>query len=328
MRRLLVIASIFAIGGAALRWAVTLLPSENTIASPSAHSVIISSHNTGSDSRHRSWPMRRLLVIASIFAIGGAALGWAVTLFPSESTIASPPSYVLFVGQPPGWIITTVSLVVEPQVNGTIEIQSQVSATRDRSKADPRQKDLFFDQLSLTGTGITIMHCPARGQCGRFSSPDIGTFINFSDAAFNSTATAVIRDPSFGFTENNVMAVAQIPYISVANYGSNNDPIIFYIEYWIPHANTYDWSEPPANLYSNEATWLRTVTPATYALLPTQAVELTGTNHAAQVNNERDTFISGALFGLVGAAALAAAQETLHLVFDKRRRDEAAAEAA
>ena len=49
-----------------------------------------------------------------------------------------------------------------------------------------------------------------------------------------------------------------------------------------------------------------------------QPVEITGTNHLAQAQDERNTFISGILLGVAGAAAMAVLQEGLHMLFDAR----------
>jgi hypothetical protein len=291
--------------------------------SPPSNRTTINSNATGPD-RHRSgWPVRRLLIIASIVAIGGAALGWAVTLFPSERTIVSPPSYSVTMTQYPGWRIVDATLNVERQADGLVEIQPSI--TSSGSGATPRQARLIaFLSIELYGTGIAIIHCPEQGQCRNGLSEDSVT-LGFSAKTSFFTQTAIIRDPSFGFTENNVGAIAQLPYIAM--FENHSDPIDFLIQYGIPRANTYDWSEPPLNVYTNFAAWDETVPPNTYPQ-SIQGFELTGTNNAAQVTDDRNTFISGVLFGIVSAAALAAAQEALHLIFDSRRRDEAAADAA
>jgi hypothetical protein len=302
---------------------VTLLSSESPIVSPPSHRTTVNSNATSPDGHRSGWPVRRLLIIASIVAIGGAALGWAVTLLPSERTIVSPSSYSVSMDQYPGWRIVSATLDVERQTDGLVEIQSSIYSSG--SAASPRQTTLIGSlSIELYGTGIAVIHCPEQDHCSSGPSED-SVILGFSATTSFFTQTAIIRDPSFGFTENNVTAIAQLPYIVM--FENHSDPIDFLVLYGIPQANTYDWSEPPLNVSSNFAAWDETVPPNTYAQ-SIQGVELTGTNNAAQVTDDRNTFISGVLFGIVSAAALAAAQEALHLIFDSRRRDEAAADAA
>jgi hypothetical protein len=47
---------------------------------------------------------------------------------------------------------------------------------------------------------------------------------------------------------------------------------------------------------------------------PVQPVEVTGTNHVAQLSDNQSIFYSGILFGIAGAAAVAALVEFLHLI--------------
>ena len=62
--------------------------------------------------------------------------------------------------------------------------------------------------------------------------------------------------------------------------------------------------------------WGETINPANnYEAQAAQAAELTGTDHAAQIADDQLIFVSGALFGIVGAALLAAVQEFFHLIF-------------
>jgi hypothetical protein len=291
--------------------------------SPPSNRPTIRSNDASPGGHRSSWPVRRLLIIASIVAIGGAALGWAVTLLPSESAIVSPPSYTVGLTQYSGWSIVGAVLYVKRQANGLVEIQPSINS--EGSGASPRQTTFIASlSIELYGTGITIIHCPSQAQCSNDPTKD-NAFLNFLATTSFFTQTAIIRDPSFGFTENNVTAVAQLPYIVMFEHHSNS--IDFDVLYGIPQANTYDWSEPPLNVYSNSAVWDETVGPSDYAQ-SIQGVEPTGTNNVAQDTDNRNTFISGVLFGIVSAAALAAAQEALHLIFDTRRRDEAAADAA
>jgi hypothetical protein len=97
-------------------------------------------------------------------------------------------------------------------------------------------------------------------------------------------------------------------------------PVTVKFSYYIPHANAYDWSLPPLSVDSNEGTWGETINPDTgqpaqQLIGEVQALEVTGANRVAQANDNQNTFISGLLFGLAGAAAVVALQEFLHLVF-------------
>jgi hypothetical protein len=158
------------------------------------------------------------------------------------------------------------------------------------------------------------------------------TVISFSaSSSGQQIETAVIRDPSFGFTENSESALAEMPYVDLVSLPSatspslptslNSNPFSLSIGYDIPEASAYDWSMPPQSINSNEATWAETINlvsvggQAAQARGTAQAVDLTGSDEAVQAIHNQDTFVSGVLFGVAGAAALAALLEFLHLIF-------------
>jgi hypothetical protein len=128
------------------------------------------------------------------------------------------------------------------------------------------------------------------------------------------TSFAVRFPSSFGFAENDETALAQLPNVSLQP--PTGESFTFNTIYDIPGANTYNWSMPPLNVSTNKVSWMETINPANdHGPQVAAATELTGTDLGAQTSNNQHIFISGALFGIVGAALFAAVQEFLHLIF-------------
>jgi hypothetical protein len=278
----------------------------------------------------RSKAARRLLIIAAILAIGVVAFLWGRKLYPTEQAITSPPSYSISIrgggtqGAVPGEFLS-----FKRQPDGTIEIQS----TDDTSQTSTSDQSFgFITSLTLSGPNVKIIQCPEpRSGCDSTNSPSGEvTVIQFSIGSSSPpTETAVIQDPSFGFAENNETALAEMPYISLISLPSasgpnkltislNSNPFSLSIGYYIPDAKAYDWSMPPLK-YNPEVTWEETINPISVggqeAQGAAQAIELTGSNRAAQSTDNKNILISGVLFGVAGAAALAAVVAFLQLIF-------------
>lgn len=80
--------------------------------------------------------------------------------------------------------------------------------------------------------------------------------ISFPVLSAGSPTLFTVRFPSsFGFTGNNETALAQLPYIYLEP--PTGEPFTFYTGYYIPGANTYDWSMPPLDVYPNQVIWGR-----------------------------------------------------------------------
>jgi hypothetical protein len=75
---------------------------------------------------------------------------------------------------------------------------------------------------------------------------------------------------------------------------------------------------PPLK-YNPGITWEETINPVSVggqeAQGAAQAIELTGSNRAAQATDNKNILVSGVLFGVAGAAALAAVVSFLQLIF-------------
>ena len=279
-----------------------------------------------SDNR-RTWPVRRLSIIASILAIGGIALGIAIAILPSAPVVTSLPTYGVLIYTRRS-VLTTESLTFKRQANDMVQIQSQGIVNPAGGAPASKRSIIAFVDLEFLGKNTKVVDCPlSPAYCTSAASVHgLNTEINFSLGPYQ-TETAVIRDQALGFDENGQTAVVQLPYVE--DPVAKIPPFTLTITYDVPQANEYDWSVPPASIGPNGATWLETVTPSDAPPgLGAQATEITGSNHAAQAVANDQTFTSGVLFGVVGAAALAAVQEALHLIFDQRRIDEAGADAA
>ena len=131
-----------------------------------------------------------------------------------------------------------------------------------------------------------------------------------------TTRTAYIHDPNFAFSFNEESAVVQLPY-AVQEVGSSTTTTT-YLNYNIPDVQSYDWSTPPWEAYQNFGFWNQYLNPSPQNQV---GAEITGINRERQAQNDRDTFISGVLLGIVGAAIIAFMQEALHILGDERRHE-------
>ena len=292
--------------------------------------------SSSSGDHHKSQTVRRLVIIAVLLVIGVVAFEWANGVYPAgpPTTYSAYQVYIHEGGSPGGRPKETFTF--ERQPDGTIKINWTI--TSSFTSIGSSQTLQVTNQLDLFGRNITLIQCPEYQGCSVINSQaDHETVITFSSSSPSpETETAVVRDPSLGFSYNNETALAEMPYVSVTSLpagpepgstgsGSapvyaNDIPVSVNFGYDIPGASNYDWSLPPRADSSSEVTWGETVNPnigqsAQQLSGEAQPVELTGTNQVAQATDNKDILLSGVLFGIAGAAALGAVVEFLHLIF-------------
>jgi hypothetical protein len=292
---------------------------------------------SSSDARQKNQTKPRLAIVAAILVIGAVAFVWARNILPKEPPVNSYATYQVTIkegGSPGGRPVESFNF--ERQSNGTIKINWTYSPGFTSTGSGSGDQILDVDtSLALVGPDIKVLQCPDPRGC----RPTINnqsaneTVLDFaSSSLFKQTETAIVRDPSLGFTYNNESALAEMPYVSVVSFPTasstgkgqrssivaNDIPVSLNFGYDIPHG--YDWSLPPISAGSGAVTWEETVDPnigqpAQQLAGQAQAVELTGSNPVAQANDNQAIFVSGVLFGVAGAAALSAVIEFLHLIF-------------
>jgi hypothetical protein len=272
------------------------------------------------------WPIRRLSIIAAILAIGGVALCIAVAILPPTEPLASLPTYGILI-YAHHYYVSEETLTFDHRRDETV-IESHGLASPVQRQPKLKHPAPAYIDLEFLGPGTTVVHCPLGPTYCLSQTAHLGlqTEVNFSLGEFG-TESAVIHGGPLCFDDNGQDAVVELPYVE--EWDGETAPFSLQITYDVPRANEYDWSVPPAVINSHAATWLDTVAPQPDEPLglADEANEITGSNHAAQATATDQTFTSGVLFGVVGAAALAAAQEALHLIFDQRRREEAETDA-
>jgi hypothetical protein len=82
-----------------------------------------------------------------------------------------------------------------------------------------------------------------------------------------------------------------------------------------PSAGSYDWSAFPGESISKRLgiIWTETVPPGSGSSGGVTSARIaTGVDHAAQQRDSNFTLVAGVLFGIGGAALIAAVQEALH----------------
>jgi len=146
----------------------------------------------------------------------------------------------------------------------------------------------------------------------------IGMSVTFGKNGVTKSYNFVVSHVHFGFSSNGESAIADLPTVEGAGPASAAEILV--ITYRVQDATSYDWSIPPFVAVAGRVGWSEPLTVSSRSILSGEAQpsEVTGINHAAEAQDNQDTFISGILLGIAGAAAIAAAQEGLHLLFDDR----------
>lgn len=260
---------------------------------------------------HRSWQPTILLVFALICLVTGI---WAIVIFPSRAPIVYPmPFRVVVVNNyPVSHIFMSISS------SGQYTHMQIGGITGTLGFVDGGYIDIYV-------VGSIRVNCPSGVTCS--SMPIQGAGIKTEQWELTvpitvSTGSAVsylvtIDDPVFGPASNGETVTAQLPTVSTgANIPGTAPEIDF--AYKVPNADTYNWSTPPT-LYigGSWADWSEQLSSSASEIPP---VAITGTNDTVQSQDNRNTFISGVLLGVAGAAAIAFTQEGVHLIFDRRKK--------
>jgi hypothetical protein len=252
----------------------------------------------------------RLMILLGLALACVVAGVWAIVLFPSRAAITSPTPLELSVSE--GSASSTIDLTISP--SGTQSVKVAVKVVPLGAPVKVGQVTLGFDIFD----GMSAVSCPSGVSCSPV--PALGKF-TFVQMTFNIQVSGntnpgqeafTVKNRRFSATSNGESAIAEMPAVLGGVGGSSVTPPELIVTYYVPNANTYDWSIPPDTVdgYSVSIPEQLSTTDTT------EAVEITGTNHQAQTQDNQDTFIAGILLGVAGAAAVATVQEGLHMVFD------------
>jgi hypothetical protein len=269
------------------------------------------------DVRQRAAPrlVRRLIIILGLLLIGLATGIWAIALFPSRPQVVTPASFIVLLAN--GTSINNIFVTITPEGPSAEGVELSASI-------DPGSRP-----LSRTGGVISLVFpekvvikkCPTGAIC--YSKPGesvfvIGIPITLGQSGATRNYNFVVSNVHFGFSSNGESAVADLPTVLGGGRASTGE--VLFITYQVQGAAGYDWSIPPLLVAAGRVGWSEPLTvPSSSTLYPeAQPSEVTGINHAAEAQDSQDTFISGILLGVAGAAVIAGAQEGLHLLFDDR----------
>lgn len=240
-----------------------------------------------------AWRSRGLL----LFCFMAAALGLvAWRLLPRNPEVIPPGPPQLFVS-----------------VSGQLaDINYTVSGAGKRHRVTiafdgPPSTSMSF--IANLGSGIarhvSISPRPPRG---KFFYPRHGLDgLLHLDRTGNLRVSFTISGSAFGYDSAGVEAAVALPGLVYHGEGQGGPPE-FFSSFDLPSAGAYDWSAfPPLDISTGNIRWVELT--STGALAGHAVV---GIDHAKQSRDDTDTFISGALIGLAGAALIAGLQEGLH----------------
>lgn len=261
---------------------------------------------------HPLWPPTILLVLALIGLVAGI---WAIVIFPSRAPAAYPKPF-------------KISIVSEVAISHVfISIWSSEQSTYMQVGAAPESRPITPQNegdINIYIIGNIHVSCPSGVSCSfshiqgnRTEQWDLAVPITALPNGRLVSHVVTINDPRFGPASNGEAATAQLPTVSTAANLPGPAPEID-LAYKVPDADRYDWSIPPA-LYvsSNWPDWSEQLSSSVSEIPP---VAITGTDDAAQAQDDRDTFISGILLGVAGAAAIALTQEGMHILLGRREK--------
>jgi hypothetical protein len=273
-----------------------------------------------SDVQQRTAPrlIRRLIILLGLLLIGLAAGIWAIALFPSRPQVVASASFLMDLDNEVN--VNQIFLRITPEGQSAEDIElSATAASYSPSRAGSFITVAFPEKL-------TVKKCPPSAICrSRTAKPAlslIGMRVTLHKNPTGGYTTGyynfVVSNAHFGFSSNGESAIAALP--TVLGQGPATADETLFVTYQVQDAAAYDWSVPPFSLTAGEVGWSEPLTVSSSSALTAvaQPSEITGINYAAEARDNRDTFISGILLGVAGAAAIAAAQEGMHLLFDDR----------
>lgn len=258
---------------------------------------------------------RRLVILLGLLLIGLATGIWAIALFPSRPQVVASASFIMALDNEAN--VNEIFLTITPEGQSTEVID--LSARAGASSLPPSRAGglitLAFPEK------VVIKKCPASAICRSDPAKSlalIGMRVAFGKNGATKYYNFVVGNAHFGFSSNGESAIADLPTVLGQGPATADETLI--VTYRVQDAAAYDWSVPPFDVTAGIVGWSEPLTVSSSSALTAEAQpsEITGTNHAAEAQDNRDTFISGILLGIAGAAVIAAAQEGLHLLFDDR----------
>ena len=254
----------------------------------------------------------RRLIIVVVLALASLATGmWAIVLFPDRPPIINPtPFTIMLVLTRSDYTLGDIYLDISPSTGSV-----KVTASTVVESAPSANK--VAGVLTIYIYNNFPVRCSSGAGCHSMPGQ---TFMMVPISARNSgrNYTATIEDPRFGFTSNGESAIAELPAVAGIKIGKSQSgsPNLLNVKYVVRNPDTYDWSLPPTlRSPGGSLTWTE---PLSNSFWETEPTEITGTNHQAQAQDVRDTFVAGILLGVAGGAAIAAVQEGLHMLLDNR----------
>jgi hypothetical protein len=263
-------------------------------------------------------PVLRRFRIPLVLLLVGVATGfWAYALLPKRTTIMNPTPLGLFITK--NFSFSNIDVTISPSGAQSTNVAVSVSEPMPGGGTAIGRGSLTWAiprQFAVSGSSNN-MNCSGGAEGGT----EVGmTFVATSYGGVTPDQEAfTIKDPQISATSNGESAIVELPNVTglnEANVESSASPAQLTVTYYVPNANTYDWSTPP--LTPSGAGNYVSFPQQLSATFSAQASEITGTDHQAQTHDELYTFIAGILLGVAGSAGIAALTEGLHIRYDSR----------
>ena len=260
--------------------------------------------------------LRRLIILSVLILVGVITGIWAVQLFPHRPPISYPQPFQIIMNINGPLSLSYVNLSITPNAQ-SVKVAVQSTSYGPLVTGIENEGSLIIEI-----PGVVLVSCSYDPQCSKVSNYagptetqvtvplTLGPY-RIKGLLAGEEYDLTIKDPRLGFASNGESALAQLPAITS---GQRTSSTVLNVAYVASGAYVYDWSIPPyIDSPQGYVAWFQ---PLSNSII--QPTEITGTNHQAVAQDNRDTFISGILLGVAGAAAIAAAQEGLHVLLDNR----------
>ena len=270
----------------------------------------VSRGNHPADPKLQTRGLRKKLWRPMVLAILGLGLlGIGIKLFPSKSESPTPPYDDVSIRSAAP--ISTITYGVTQSSPSVDRVKIRVYLADAGTPIPPASSAVLI--TLLLPPGFHFRTCP-HIYCSLSLSSAANVYAWSQYAGFKRTtrpftseqaiAYLYVKAHDLGETYNGINASVALPQIQ---YNGPGSPTVA-IQYHIPSASSYDWSSFQT-LFANDsyAVWPEQLT---NGLVAGRAAD--GINFTNQKQDDRDTFLSGALVGLAGGALLSAVQEALH----------------
>jgi len=263
----------------------------------------------------QSW-WKKILVPAVLFVIGAAVIVVGLLMYPRRPGVSTPALPTLGIRSQSAFVDEHIELIyyVVRQAGPVahVLVGVQLGGPNYAAGGHIRVPHGVTAVISFVA-GPPVLHCSPA--CKPASKGNVANatsqFVVGPSGVQVAIADFVVRARSYGVAANGATEAIGFPSV---DYSGTHQAEAEFGFYYVPSVRSYDWSSlPPEEITKKLVTWQESILPGNAFLLTgvTNARVATGVNHSAQDRDSFLTVVAGVLFGIGGAAIVAAVPEAL-----------------